>query len=590
MIIEQNIMVPMRDGVKIATDVYRPNREGQWPVLVMRHPYNKDFRFPIPGWENRRIGVEVNLNAERVVEAGYVIVAQDVRGRYASEGQFTPFLFESSDGVDTIAWASSQPWSSGQVGMYGVSYQALAQWLAAMAQPSALRAMAPSQSPNAGGLYPYQGGAFMLAMALGLLGSLAPEEVRRRVDEGRATSADMEKLTQAFGDFQARLTQLPLIDQPVLRDPAPYYFDWLAHPALDDYWRTFMPEGIYESVSVPALTISGWYDIFLRNDLRQYQGMKQHGGSALARQQQHLVIGPWSHGNFMWGYADRQYGEGGSAVSPQALNMLTDIQLRWFDHWLKGLDNGLEQAKPVRIFVMGIDQWREEDAWPLPDTHYRPYYLQSTGNANSASGDGVLSATQMAQGTEDVYRYDPHDPVPTGSGTSADPKQQGNLGPYDQREIEKREDVLCYTTAPLEHPIEVTGPIELMLYVSSSSRDTDFTGKLVDVHPNGRAELLTDGILRTRYRESLARPVMMEPGCVYALRIDLGATSNVFLAGHRIRLEVSSSNFPRFDRNSNTGGTIATELAGDFVPAINRIHHNEVYPSHVILPIIEREG
>jgi putative CocE/NonD family hydrolase len=589
MIIEQNIMVPMRDGINLATDVYRPARAGQWPVLLMRHPYNKDFRFPLPGWENRRIGVEINLNAERVVDAGYVIVAQDIRGRYASEGEFTPFLFERNDGVDTIDWVASQSWSSGQVGMYGASYQALAQWQTAMAQPSALRAIAPSQSPNAGGLYPYQGGAFMLSMALGLvMGSLVPEEVRRRVAVGQATSADMEKLTQALGDFQARLTQLPLVNQPVLRDPAPYYFDWLMHPTIDDYWRTFMPEKFYESVSIPVLTISGWYDIFLRNDLRQYQSMKQRSGSALARQQ-HLVIGPWSHGNFMWGYVDRQYGEGGSVVSPQALNMLTDIQLRWFDHWLKGLDNGLEQAKPVRIFVMGIDQWREEDSWPLPDTRYRPYYLQSAGNANTASGDGVLSSTQMVQGAEDVYRYDPHHPVPTISGT-VDPKLQGNLGPYDQREIEAREDVLCYTTAPLEHSIEVTGPIELVLYASSSACDTDFTGKLVDVHPDGRAELLTDGILRARYRESFARPVLMQPGRVYALRIDLGATSNVFLSGHRIRLEVSSSNFPRFDRNSNTGGTIATERAEDFMPAINRIHHNTEYPSHLLLPIIEREG
>jgi len=589
-IIEQNSMIPMRDGIKLATDIYRPAQEGQWPVLVTRHPYNKDFRFPFPGWEDRRMAVEVNLFAERVVEAGYVIVVQDVRGRYASEGDFIPFLFDAQDGVDTIAWAASQPWSSGQVGMFGVSYQALAQWQAAIAQPAALRALAPSQSPHAGGLYPYQGGAFMPAMVLGLLGSLVPEEVKRRADKGQATSADMEQLTQALGDFQAQYTRLPLTDQPVLRNPAPYYFDWLAHPDFDDYWRTSRPEDFYKHVSIPTLTISGWHDIFLLNDLRQHQGMKQYGGSALARQQQHLVVGPWAHGNFMWGYPDRSYGEGGAAASPLAVSMLTDIQLRWYDHWLKGLDNGVEQAKPVRIFVMGIDQWREEEAWPLPDTHYRPYYLHSGGHANTAHGDGTLSTKQMVQGSEDVYCYDPHNPVLTISGFAIDPKQQGNPGPYDQREIEKREDVLCYTTAPLEHPVEVTGPIELVLYVSSSACDTDFTGKLVDVHPDGRAERLTDGILRARYRESLEQPVLMEPDYIYELHIDLGATSNVFLAGHRIRLEVSSSNFPRFDRNSNTGGTIATEQAEDFVPAINHVHHNEAYPSHVILPIIERAG
>ncbi|GLV55642.1 X-Pro dipeptidyl-peptidase [Dictyobacter sp. S3.2.2.5] len=591
MMIEQNMMIPMRDGVRLATDVYRPEGEGQWPVLVVRHPYNKDFRMPLPGWEDRPIAININLFAERVVAAGYVIVLQDVRGRYASEGEFRPFLFESSDGVDTVNWAAGQAWSTGHVGMFGASFQALAQWQASSAQPVALRAIAPSQSPHAGGLYLYQGGAFMLAVALTLvMGSFVPDQLKRRIEDGRATSEDMEMLKQALNDFPARFEQLPLVEQPAMRDVAPYYFDWLAHPGLDDYWRSTLSEDVFERVTVPALTIAGWYDLFLRNDLRQYQLMKRRGGSELARQQQRLIIGPWGHGNFMWGHAERRYGEDGAAVSERAVDLLTDLQLRWFDRWLKGLDNGVEREKPVRIFVMGIDQWREEDAWPLPDTRYCPYYLQSAGKANSASGDGVLSATQMEQGEADVYRYNPHELVPTRAGANIPPKQQGDLGPYDQREIETREDVLCYTTAPLERPVEVTGPIELVLYVSSSAPDTDFTGKLVDVYPDGRAELLSDGILRARYREYLAHPVLMEPGRVYELRIDLGATSNVFLTGHRIRLEVSSSNFPRYDRNSNCGGVIATEGVEDFVPAINRVYHNELYPSHLILPVIEREG
>ena len=257
-----------------------------------------------------------------------MIVVQDVRGRYASEGEFIPFLFERCDSVDTIAWAASQPWSNGQVGMFGVSFQALTQWQAASAQPAALRAIAPSQSPHAGGLYLYQGGAFMLGTALTLvLGSFVPDQVKRRIENGQSTSTDMELLTQALGDFQARFAQLPLVEQSAIRDAAPYYFDWLAHPDLDEYWRTTLSEEPFERVSIPTLTISGWYDLFLRNDLRQHQAMKQHGGSELARQQQHLIIGPWAHGNFMWGYADRQYGEGGSAVSEQSVNMLTDIQL-----------------------------------------------------------------------------------------------------------------------------------------------------------------------------------------------------------------------------------------------------------------------
>jgi len=311
--------------------------------------------------------------------------------------------------------------------------------------------------------------------------------------------------------------------------------------------------------------------------------MKQRGGSALARQQQHLVIGPWSHGNFLRGFQERNYG-----AASFARDLLTGLHLRWYDHWLKGIDNGVEQEKPVRIFVMGTNVWREEEDWPLPDTQYCPYYLQSGGHANTATGDGVLSTVLADAEPEDAYRYDPRDPVPTVGGAVSSQNMLEGVGPLDQRQVEAREDVLCYTSPPLELPVEVTGQIELVLYISSSARDTDFTGKLVDVYPDGRAEILTDGILRARYRKSFAQPVLMEPGHIYELHVDLEATSNVFLAGHRIRLEVSSSNFPRFDRNSNTGGTIAFEREKDFVQAINRVYHSQVYPSHLLLPVIER--
>ena len=581
MVIEENIMVPMRDGVKLATDVYRPAQEGRWPVLVTRVPYNKDLRFPVPQLQEKRIFLELNLDSERVVQAGYVIIAQDTRGRYASEGEFTPFLHEARDGADTIAWAASQSWSTGKVGMFGVSYQGLTQWQAARERPAALQAIACAQSPK-GALYPYQGGAFLLTVALGwtvtqgIMG-----EVQRQIGLGQATPADLEEIMHAMNDLLTLYERLPLVDMPLLAGRAPYYFDWLAHPTLDEYWRTLVTKEIYERIAVPALTIAGWYDFFQQEDLEHYQSMKQRGGSALARKFQHLIIGPWSHGNFMWGFRERNYGE-----ASEARDMLTERQLRWFDHWLKGIENGIEQEKPVRIFVMGENRWREEEDWPLPDTQYRPYYLHSGGHANSAAGDGVLSTTRADAELEDVYCYDPHDPVPTVGGAVL---MEGSEGPRDQRQVEAREDVLCYTTPPLERPVEVTGPIELMLYVSSSARDTDFTGKLVDVYPDGRAENLADGILRARYRQSLALPVLKEPGSVYEVRIDLGATSNVFLAGHSIRLEVSSSNFPRFDRNSNTGGTIASERENDFEQAINRVYHSQVYPSHLLLPVIERD-
>jgi len=586
MVIEENIMVPMRDGVKLATDIYRPAQQGQWPVLVTRLPYNKDRRFPFeypPFTKEKRIFLELNFDSARVVEAGYVIVAQDTRGRFASEGEFEPFVHEVEDGADAITWAASQPWSSGQVGMFGVSYQGLTQWQAAREQPAALRAIAPSQSPG-WHVYPYQGGAFLLGVALGWATDVAMEEVQRRVGQGRATRAELEEMIQASGDLPALFRRLPLVDVPLLQGRAPYYFDWLTHPTLDEYWRTLIQEEFYEQVTVPALTIAGWYDHFQREDLEHYQSMRQRGGSALARSLQHLVIGPWSHGNFLRGFKERTYG-----AASFARDLLTDLHLRWFDHWLKGIENGVEQEKPVRIFVMGTNVWREEEDWPLPDTQYRPYYLHSGGHANTATGDGVLSTTQADVEPEDVYRYNPRDSVPTMGGAVNSLGMLDDVGPLDQRQIETREDVLCYTTLPLEQPVEVTGPIELVLHVSSSARDTDFTGKLVDVHPDGRAEILTDGILRARYRQSFSSPVLMEPGQVYELRIDLEATSNVFLTGHRIRLEVSSSNFPRFDRNSNTGGTIASEQEKDFVQAINRVYHSQVNPSHLVLPVIERD-
>ena len=586
MVIEENIMVPMRDGVKLATDVYRPAQQGQWPVLVTRLPYNKDRRFPFeypPFTKEKRIFLELNFDSARVVEAGYVIVAQDTRGRFASEGEFEPFVHEVEDGADAITWAASQPWSSGQVGMFGVSYQGLTQWQAAREQPAALRAIAPSQSPG-WHVYPYQGGAFLLGVALGWATGVAMDEVQRRVGQGRATRAELEEMMQASGDLPALFRRLPLVDMPLLQGRAPYYFDWLSHPTLDEYWRTLIQEEFYEQVTVPALTIAGWYDHFQREDLEHYQSMRQRGGSALARSLQHLVIGPWSHGNFLRGFRERTYG-----AASFARDLLTDLHLRWFDHWLKGIENGVEQEKPVRIFVMGTNVWREEEDWPLPDTQYRPYYLHSGGHANTATGDGVLSTAQADAEPEDVYRYNPRDSVPTMGGAVNSLGMLDDVGPLDQRQIEAREDVLCYTTLPLERPVEVTGPIELVLHVSSSARDTDFTGKLVDVHPDGRAEILTDGILRARYRQSLSSPVLMEPGHVYELHIDLGVTSNVFLTGHRIRLEVSSSNFPRFDRNSNTGGMIASLQEKDFVQAINRVYHSQVNPSHLVLPVIERD-
>ncbi|EFH89848.1 CocE/NonD family hydrolase [Ktedonobacter racemifer] len=574
-LIEKNVMVPMRDGVSLATDVYRPAEGGPVPVLLARLPYNKDLP----------IMMQAVMDASRAVQAGYAVVFQDCRGRFASEGAFTPIVNEANDGADTVAWIAQQPWSTGQIGTVGGSYLGFTQWLLAREQPEALRAMAPAITTSDYYQAPWRhtGGVFELGISLSWSLGMIPEELQRQRRLGKASREHMDALMQMMGNVPAQFERLPLGDMPLLHDFAPSYFEWLAHPTYDDYWRGMAHKEYYEQITVPALNIGGWYDIFLGGTLENYTGMKQRGGSALARQHQRLLIGPWSHGGMTGVFPERTYGLMASGDAAD----LVGVQLRWYDHWLKGEDNGVEQEKPVKIFVMGLDQWREEEDWPLPDTQFRPYYLHSSGHANTAAGDGKLSTEAPAEEAEDVYLYDPRRPVPTVGGAIL--LSHGlDQGPRDQRSVEAREDVLCYSTPVLEEPVEVTGPIELVLSISSSARDTDFTGKLVDVYPNGRAEILTDGVLRARYRESFSEPRLLEPGQIYELRLNLWATSNLFKAGHRIRLEVSSSNFPRFDRNSNTGGTIETETEKEFVQAVNRVYHESAHPSYLVLPVIVR--
>lgn len=577
-IIDKNVQVPMRDGVALATDIYRPDTEQALPVLVQRLPYNKE----LPAL------LSFALDVQRAARSGYAVVVQDTRGRFASEGEFNPFMDEAEDGADTVQWAAEQAWSNGQVGMVGGSYFGATQWLAATQAPEALKAIAPfvtAADYHEG--WAYQGGAFELGFNLNwTLTSLGLGELQRRMGAGRATMQDMFALINAVDNNDDLYQRIPLNDMPALEGIAKYYFDWLAHPDYDDYWRKIAPKEYYEQITAPALNMGGWYDLFLGGTIANYMGMKEHGASEAARKHQRLIIGPWSHGVVTGAFPWRQYG----LMSGTDVLDLTGIQLRWFDYWLKGEDNGVDKDKPVRLFIMGANTWREEDNWPLPDTQFTNYYLRSNGHANTLAGDGVLSTEAPGDEPQDVYLYDPRNPVPTVGGQTFLPGLgvAANAGPRDQRPVEARHDVLCYTTPPLEKRVEVTGPVSLVLFASSSALDTDFTGKLVDVHPDGRAEILTEGILRARYRDSFSEPSPLEPGQVYEFHLDLWATANLFDAGHRIRLEVSSSNFPRFDRNTNTGGTIAEEGEADFVQAVNRVFHDSAHPSHLVLPIIER--
>ena len=576
--IEKNLKVAMRDGTELATDLYRPVIDAPLPVVMMRLPYNK---------ENPLLLV-LSGDIFRVAQAGFVVVVQDCRGTYASGGKFDPYFQEAQDGADAIAWAAAQPWCNGVVGTMGASYYGATQWLAASEQPPALRAMAPFITTDQYyDRWTYQGGAFQLGFMLQWASStFAIGEVVRRLALGAASTSELGAAIAAADGVAAAYEHLPLTDAPGLQDLAPYYLEWLAHPSYDDYWRAASPREHYEKITVPALNFGGWYDLFLGGTLANYSGMKARGGSATARSAQQLVIGPWAHGYNGGIYAERNFG----LMAMDAVVDVTAMQIRWFEHWLKGADNGVASAKPVKLFIMGRDQWREEADWPLPDTCFEHWYLHSGGRANSAAGDGILSTTVPSAETPDTYLYDPRDPVPTCGGASFLPGLfiAANAGPRDQRAVESRADVLCYTSAVLEHDLEVTGPVSLTLFVSSSAVDTDFTGKLVDVYPDGRAVILTDGILRARYRESLSAAKLMQPGTVYELQIDLIATANLFRAGHRVRLEVSSSNFPRFDRNTNSGGVIANETAADFVVATNRVWHDGGHRSHVVLPVIAR--
>ncbi|MCA9964555.1 MAG: CocE/NonD family hydrolase [Anaerolineales bacterium] len=568
-LIEKNIMVAMRDGVGLATDVYR--REGAKPtaVLLARTPYNKEGI----------VGGSVTFDILRAVQAGYVVVVQDVRGRYASEGVFNPHIQETADGVDMLAWTAVQPWSNGKVGMFGGSYLGGTQLLPARENPPALQAIAPAIAFSDG--YEgcsYQGGAKVLHDLRWVVANIVPAEIERRVARGE-TPINSDIPLDVDGAFNER----PLATHPLIQAYAPFYREWLTHRSDDAYWQQSSITANYEQMAVPALHMSGWYDIFPWSTFQNYMGLRDRGGSDKARQNQRVIIGPWTHMNFSGSFPEREFGWAGSAAAID----LPGIHLRWFDRWLKGEDNGIDKEPPVMIFVMGIDEWRSEADWPLPDTQYRPYYLHSGGRANTLHGDGTLSTELPSDEPADVYLYNPLRPVPTVGGQVILPG--GNAtGPRDQREVELRDDVLVYSTAVLQHPLEVTGPIELRLFVSSSARDTDFTGKLVDVYPNGRSLILTEGILRARYRHSFTEPELLEPGEIYELRLNLWVTANVFLPGHRLRLEVSSSNFPRFDRNSNTGGDMAIETAEVYETAVNHIFHDKKRPSHLILPIIER--
>jgi len=565
-VVEKNLGASMRDGVVLRADVYRPAAAGRYPALVQRTPYSKNDD---PDGERFRA----------LAARGYVVIVQDTRGRYTSDGVARPHD-EAEDGFDTLAWASALPYVNGKTGMWGGSYLATTQLLAATLQPPSLVALFPSSSYHSRYDMVFQGGAFYLNDGLSWnLGQSA--DVRRRVLTPQVDRDGPIGMTRAESQaFRERwLWHVPLttMDALQLKRFAPAYFEMLAHPSYDAYWQRFDIEARHDRFQVPAFHLTGWYDTLLNGTLRNFIGLRARAATETARRHQRIIIGPWTHAR-----PTRNSTKVGDVdFGPEAGIESADLIARWFDYWLKGGDPSIVDGPPVRLFVMGENKWRDEQEWPLARARPTEYFLRGGGRANTLDGDGRLS-TAPPTGAEpaDRFVFDPWDPVPTGA-----------LGGYsripaDQRAIEQRPDVLVYSSDALPADLEITGPIVLKLWIASSARDTDFTGKLVDVFPDGTARALTDGILRARYRTGKTSPTLLTPNEPVELTIDLGATSNLFRAGHRIRLEVSSSNFPRFDRNPNTGGVFGEDA--ELRRAEQQVFHDPARRSRVILPIVPR--
>jgi putative CocE/NonD family hydrolase len=571
---ERNVPMTTRDGVTLYADIWRP-LEGHAPTLLVRHPYNKALP-ALAGGPNTAIPSLLPF-----LNAGYAVMWQDARGAYTGEGSFTPKVNEIADGQDTAAWILDQDWSDGTIGTYGASYLGMTQWALATTGTPGLRAIAPTVTALNWytGLWYSQGGALSLSLVTFWNAMMYAAEEQRSLQRGETSDPSaLMRLGAALMDPPPLNDATPVADLPV-HGKGRWFDDWLAHPDHDEYWDAQDWTPGVTSVTVPVLNTAGWYDLYVAESVADYVRVRTQGGSELAREQSRLIIGPWDHGNQTGQYPDRYFG----LLAPADLS---ETHVGFFDQAIRGLAPATP-APRVRIFVMGIDQWRDEQDWPLPDTHYVEHYLDSAGSANTRDGDGTLQTDAPTTDAQDELHYDPRDPVPTAGGALL-PSLPGLVGPVDQRVVDHRSDVLCYTGPVLTEPVEVTGFVELKVFVSSTAVDTDITTKLVDVFPDGKAINLCDGILRLRYRNDLSRPELMTPGEVYEVTVPMSVTSNVFLPGHRIRLDISSSNFPHYDRNSNTGSVISSEALEDMVVADSTVHHGGAHPSRLILPTIAR--
>lgn len=570
-----DVPATMRDGVVLRANVYRPDDdgEGHYPVLLMRLPYGKDFP----------LGSNL-LHPAQVARLGYIVVVQDVRGTFTSDGNFDPMRTEESDGADTIAWAANLPGANGKVGMFGGSYMGFTQWAAARVAPQPLQAMVPFitwADPNVG--LASRNGVYELGLETVWLMQRGLDEMSRR---HRGNPAGMAR---AFADLahefdnvvQSGFYEAPLqgfaplarlgLDKPLT--------EGLAHREDHVYQDPARVAPAYDVAPIPMLHIGGWYDIFLDGTIHNFNAMRARGV-----ENQYLLLGPWSHGGFASNVGDLDFGLGSGVALIDLQIDIASLHMQFFDRFLKQTPNAFAGWPRVKYFMMGANDWRSSEVWPPATIQPQPWFLHSKGHANSASGDGLLSPASPIEEPADRYMYDPQHPTPTvGGATLMHPVERS--GALDQHAVEARDDVLVFTSAPLEQPLPLAGPVTATLYVATDGPDTDFVVRLVDVYPDGRAMTLTDGITRLRYRDGVESPSgPVEPERIYKISVDLWATAITFLPGHQVRVDVTSSNFPRWERNPNTGED--PSLATTWRVARQTVLHDADHPSAIVLPVL----
>jgi putative CocE/NonD family hydrolase len=574
-ILDDEVPVPMRDGIGLATDIYRPDADGKFPVVLVRTPYKKEMN---------------EIQARFYARRGYVFAVQDCRGRFASPGQWEPFFNEPKDGYDAIEWLAVQPWSNGKVGMIGASYLGWVQWWAARENPPHLVTIIPNVSPPDPYFnIPYEYGAFFL------LGAIWWADVL----ETEATADITQKTLLEISEkkYATLLRHLPVfeLDSIVLGNKNEYWREWIQHPDNDKYWDRASFLKYLENLNIPVYHQSGWFDGDGIGSKLNYLAMAKYGHGY-----QKLVLGPWGH----TAEATR-LGRNDTDFGPNAIVDMQRSYMRWLDHWLLGIENGIDKEPMVSLFVMGSNEWLYGDKYPLPETRFTKFYLSSGGQANASSGDGRLSTEPASDGgaVSDTFSYDPGNPTPdpvlyfgsedstgeeksdTAAAKSIEAERAKARAYYSEVDLE-RADILVYDSPPMDEAITIVGPISAVLYASTSAKDTDWFMRLSKVDEDDLVFPLVHGVIRARYRNSFSEPELIPDNRAYEYHLDMWQTGIAIPKGSRLRVEVASACFPTFSRNLNTGGHNETET--EYIVARQVIYHDKDHPSHILLPIIPK--